>query len=62
MSDQIIAGTSPNHFSIGPLNQRIETNPESDRFFLQDGYVTFTPLLVDTTATTLLHNIPEISL
>ena len=62
MSDQIIKGSLPNHFSIGPLNQRIDTNPESDRFYLQNGYVTFTPLLVDTTATALLDNIPEISL
>ncbi len=62
MSDQIIAGSNTNHFSIGPLNQRIETNPKSDRYFLENGYVTFTPLLVDTTATALLNNIPEISL
>ena len=62
MSDQIIAGSKNNHFSIGPLNQRVETNSKSDRYFLENGYVTFTPLLVDTTATALLNNIPEISL
>ncbi len=62
MSDQILEGSNPNHFVIGPLNQRIETNPESDRYHLQNGYVTFTPLLVDTTATALLNNIPEIGL
>ena len=62
ISDQIIAGTNSDHFFIGPLNQRIETNPKSDRYFLQKGYVTFTPLLVDTTAIGLLNNIPEISL
>jgi len=62
VSDQIFVGSSPNHFTIGPLNQRIETDPGTDRFYLQSGYVTFTPLLVDTTATKLLKIIPEIRL
>ena len=60
VSDEIIAGSQPNHFKIGPLNHRVETNPESDRFYLQSGYVTFTPLVVDTTAADLLEEIPEI--
>ena len=56
MSDQIFASKNPNFYSIGPINQRLETNPKSDRFYLENGYVTFTPLLIDTTAMNLMKN------
>ncbi len=62
MSDQIFASKNPNFYSIGPINQRLETNPKSDRFYLENGYVTFTPLLIDTTAMDLMKKIPNFTL
>ena len=62
MSDQILVGSRPDHFTIGPINQRVELSPNSDRYYLQKGYVTFTPLLIDTTAIKLLKLIPEVDL
>ena len=37
MSDQIVASKNPNFYSIGPINQRLETSPKSDRFYLENG-------------------------
>ena len=61
MSDQIVSGSKPDFYRIGPINYRPNMDAKSDRFFLQKGYITFTPLLVDTTATDLLGSIPELT-
>ncbi len=61
MSDQIVSGNKPDFYRIGPINYRPNMDAKSDRFFLQKGYITFTPLLVDTTATNLLGSIPELT-
>lgn len=60
-SDEILPGNKTDFYKIGPINHRPEMNPKSDRFFLQKGYITFTPLLVDTTATDLLDIIPDLT-
>lgn len=60
-SDQILPSNKADYFKIGPINHLPDMNPQSDRFFLQKGYITFTPLLIDTTATDLLSKISDLT-
>ncbi len=61
ISDQILVSNKPDFFKIGPINHYSNMNSKSDRFYLEKGYITFTPLLVDTTAMDLLDTIPDLT-
>ena len=60
-SDQILPSNKADYYKIGPVYHHPEMSPKSDRFLLQKGYITFTPLLVDTTATELLNTISDLT-
>jgi 5'-nucleotidase len=59
-SDEIMPGDMSNTFRIGPLVMREEVNQDSDRWWLNEGYVTFTPLHMNATDLRLLAELPEI--
>lgn len=61
LSDQIIASDIPNHFRIGPLNVRTETDPGTDRALMDSGYITVTPLKLNTTDQDQLAALPDAS-
>ena len=52
-SDQILSGHRPNSYRIGKLNMRAVT-PHTDRWWLEQGYITLTPLALDMTAAALM--------
>jgi len=58
-SDEILPGDSPNSYRIGPLVMREKVNEGSDRWWLNEGYVTFTPLHMNATDRGLLSSLPE---
>lgn len=58
-SDEILPGDRPNNYRIGPLVMREKVNPGSDRWWLNDGYVTFTPLHMNATDLSFLAELPE---
>jgi 5'-nucleotidase len=49
-SDEILTGTVPDTYRIGPQIPYEETLAFSDRYWLNKGYVSFTPLGMDATA------------
>ena len=59
-SDEIMPGDKPNSYRIGPLVMREKVNQGSDRWWLNEGYVTFTPLHMKATDLKLLAELPEI--
>jgi len=58
-SDEILPGDTPNSYRIGPLVMRQKINAGSDRWWLNEGYVTFTPLHMNATDMGLLASLPE---
>ena len=58
-SDEILPGDTPNSYRIGPLIMRQKVNEGSDRWWLNEGYVTFTPLHMNATHMGLLPSLPE---
>ena len=59
LSDEIMSGDTPNSFRIGPLVMREKVNKGSDRWWLNEGYVTFTPLHINATDMKLLAELSE---
>jgi 5'-nucleotidase len=49
-SDEILTGTAPDTYRIGSQIPYEETLAFSDRYWLDKGYVSFTPLGMDATA------------
>ncbi len=58
-SDEILPGDKPGSYRIGPMLMLDEVAPNTDRWWLEKGYVTLTPLKMDMTATDLLSHIPD---
>ena len=58
-SDEILPGDTPNSYRIGPLVMREKVNDGSDRWWLNEGYVTFTPLHMNATDREALAGLPE---
>ena len=58
-SDEIMPGHTPNTYRIGPLVMREKVNKASDRWWLNEGFVTFTPLHMNATDLKLLAKFPE---
>ena len=58
-SDEIMPGHTPNTYRIGPLVMREKVNQDSDRWWLNEGFVTFTPLHMNATDLKLLAKFPE---
>jgi 5'-nucleotidase len=58
-SDEIMPGHTPNTYRIGPLVMREKVNQGSDRWWLNEGFVTFTPLHMNATDLKLLAKFPE---
>ena len=58
-SDEIMPGDLPNSYRIGPLVMREKINKDTDRWWLNKGYVTFTPLSMNATDLRLLAELPE---
>ena len=58
-SDEVIAGDEPGSYRIGPMVMLEEVAENTDRWWLDRGYVSFTPLKMDMTAQNLLSQMPE---
>ena len=58
-SDEVLAGDEPGSYRIGPMVMREDVAPHTDRWWLDKGYVSFTPLKMDMTATNLLSQMPD---
>ena len=50
LGDVIIANDQPNHYQLGPLKSKPDKAAGSDRAVLDDGWISFTPLIMDLTA------------
>lgn len=49
LADSILSTSPPDGYKIGPMHMRQKTDAHSDRAFLDQGYASMTPILVDTT-------------
>lgn len=58
-SDEILPGDEPGSYRIGPMLMLDEVAPKTDRWWLDRGYVSLTPLKMDMTATDLLSHISD---
>lgn len=58
-SDEILPGDVPGSYRIGPLMMRDQVEENTDRWWLDKGYVTFTPLMMDPTDRNMIDKIAE---
>ncbi len=58
-SDEILRGDTPGSYRIGPLLMRDEVAAETDRWWLDRGYATVTPLHMDATYTQMMEKMPK---
>lgn len=58
-SDEILPGDTANSYRFGSVNMREQVNSHTDRWWLNQGYASLTPLLIDANAHNLLDQMPE---
>ena len=57
LGDVIVSSETPNHYRLGPLHSDPKISPGSDRAVLNDGWISLTPLMMDTTSHHMLDQV-----
>lgn len=60
VSDMILPGDHLHSYRIGPLVMDEQITPKSDRWWIKEGYISVTPLMMDNTALSRMDVIPSL--